>query len=53
MRQGVLAEKAGLNRSYLSKIENGKVEVSISVLNAIATVLGRTPAELPEDVDVR
>ena len=50
IRQEDLAVRAGITRPYLSEIENGKVDVSISVLYAIATVLGRTISELLENV---
>lgn len=52
LRQEEVADRAGISRQYLSEIENGKVDVSISVLFAIATVLGRTLAELLVDVDL-
>jgi putative transcriptional regulator len=50
MSQETLAKRAGITRSYLSRVENGKVDLSISVLHAIATVLGRTISELLEDM---
>jgi transcriptional regulator with XRE-family HTH domain len=39
MTQRELAEKAGINRAYISLIESGKHEPSISVLSRIAKAL--------------
>ena len=45
--QGELAERAGISRNYVSLIERGEVSnLSINVLNHLATALGITPAEL-------
>ena len=52
LRQETLADRAGISRQHLSKIETGKVDVSVSVLAALATVMGRTLGELLEDVDL-
>ncbi|SFL90908.1 helix-turn-helix domain-containing protein [Pelosinus propionicus] len=41
-----LAEKAGIDNSLVSRIENGQSEGSIQSLKKIATVLGVTVAEL-------
>jgi transcriptional regulator with XRE-family HTH domain len=46
-----LADKAGLNRSALSKIENGNQQITMRELAAIAEVLGISLAELLEDTD--
>lgn len=43
MSQEALAFEAGLDRSYLSEIENGKKNLSITVLLHLATALN-TPA---------
>jgi transcriptional regulator with XRE-family HTH domain len=37
-----LADKAGLDRGHLSRIEAGKYAVTIDVLEAIAVALGMT-----------
>jgi transcriptional regulator with XRE-family HTH domain len=50
IRQEDLAKRAKISRSYLSNIENGKVDVTVKALHSIATELGRTLAELLEDV---
>ena len=46
MLQEELAIKAGIDRSYLSKIENGRTNVSIGTLHWIAQVLGTTISKL-------
>ncbi len=38
--QDVLAERCGIFRTYLSRVESGQANVTISVLAALATVLG-------------
>lgn len=44
--QGELASRAGISRNYVSIIENGKGNVSVKVLYALAAELGLTPGEL-------
>lgn len=46
------ARKAGINRSYMSSIENGKRIVSVSVIERVARTLGITMAELFGDADL-
>jgi transcriptional regulator with XRE-family HTH domain len=47
LSQGVLAQRAGISRQYVSYIEQGKARnVSINILNQLATALEKTPAEL-------
>jgi transcriptional regulator with XRE-family HTH domain len=41
-----LADIADLDRSNLSNIENGKVEISLCTIYAIAEALGVAPADL-------
>lgn len=41
-----LAVEVGIDRSYLSEIENGRTNMSVSVLYAIADSLGVDIAEL-------
>jgi transcriptional regulator with XRE-family HTH domain len=41
-----LADTADVDRSNLSNIENGKVEISLCTIHAIAEALGIEPAEL-------
>ena len=44
--QEELADRSGVNRSYMSKVELGKSDVSLSVLHKIARTLGISLAEL-------
>ena len=41
-----LAVEVGIDRSYLSEIENGRTNMSVSILYAIADSLGVDIAEL-------
>lgn len=45
------ARKAGITRSYMSSIENGKRVVSVSIIEKVAKTLGITMSELFSDVD--
>lgn len=49
LTQEDLCGLAEIDRSYLSEIENGKMNVSIKALAAIAKALGVTPKDLLED----
>ena len=40
MRQGVVAKQVGVTANYLSLIENGKREPSVSFLRKLASTLG-------------
>ncbi len=42
MKQETVAAKAGISRSQLSQIENGKVDVSLSTLFYAVTAIGAT-----------
>ena len=44
--QEELADRSGVNRSYMSRVELGKSDVSLSVLYKIARTLGISLAEL-------
>lgn len=44
------ARKAGITRSYMSNIENGKRVVSIAIIEKIAKTLGITLEELFRDL---
>ncbi|HHE46776.1 MAG TPA: XRE family transcriptional regulator [Bacteroidetes bacterium] len=46
LRQGELAERAGINRSYLSMIENGKSSPTVDVLERLARALHVSVSEL-------
>lgn len=42
LSQEQLAERAGLQRSHIGRIEGGKYDVTLSVMQAIAEALGMT-----------
>ena len=42
MTQTELAEKLGSNKSYISRIENGRTEPKVSTFYRIASALGRS-----------
>jgi transcriptional regulator with XRE-family HTH domain len=44
--QEELADRSGVNRSYMSRVELGKSDVSLSVLHKIARTLGISLAEM-------
>lgn len=44
LSQEVLADKAGLDRSYMSLLERGKRQPSVKVLFQLADALGVSPA---------
>ena len=49
LSQEDLAEKSGLNRPYISAIEQGKRNVSLEVIEKLAEALGIEIKELFED----
>lgn len=46
MSQGDIFRATGMDRAYISRLENGYVNPTVSVLNKIAKSLGVTPDEL-------
>ena len=46
LSQEELAERAGVNRGYMSDIENGHYNATIKVIAKLAEALGVEPAEL-------
>ena len=52
LKQMEVAEKAGISRSYLSKIETGKAQCSVPVLLQIAQVLNVDAGILLTDKDI-
>lgn len=44
--QSQLAELIGVDKSFVSNIENGKTNPTLSTITSLAKVLGVTPAEL-------
>lgn len=51
MSQEELAGEAGINRAYLSTVENGKRNISIDNIVAIAAALSVDPRELLRPLD--
>jgi len=52
MHQQVLADNIGINRTYLSAIENGKMLPTVDILLKIAEALGCKYTALYEDEDL-
>ena len=48
LSQAKLAERCGLSREYINKIEAGKYDPPLSTINAIAEALGVTARRLME-----
>ena len=46
MSQEALAYEAGVNRTYLSKLERGAAYVGLEIIGKLSKVLGVEPAEL-------
>jgi transcriptional regulator with XRE-family HTH domain len=46
LSQEALAYEAGVNRSYLSKLEKGGAYAGLEIIGKLAEVLGIEPAEL-------
>ncbi len=53
LNQGELADRAGINRSYLSNLENGHSSPTIDVLDKITQALGVSMAEVFPDGVIR
>ena len=53
LSQETLALEAGLDRSYVSKLETGVYQPSLSTLFAICEVLGVRPGNMVERVERR
>ena len=49
LSQEALAHEAGVNRSYMSKLEKGATYVGLEIVGKLARVLGVEPAELLRD----
>ena len=49
MTQAQLAEKIGVNRSHIAKIENNDTDGSVAVLTKLAAALGVSVAELLDE----
>ena len=46
IKQQVLAERIGVNKSTLSKLENGAIEINLTTVQRIATALNMSPETL-------
>ncbi len=46
MSQEQLADEAGVARSFLSKVENGKIGVTLITMTKLSLVLGSDPSQL-------
>ncbi len=51
LSQDQFAQKAGISRRYLSDIENGHRDVSLSILQSLARVVGMSATELLLEVE--
>jgi XRE family transcriptional regulator, regulator of sulfur utilization len=51
--QEALALDAGMDRSYLGKVERGEKQPSLDIVFRLAVVLGLSPSELVEKVSKR
>ena len=49
LSQEALAEKAGVDRSYVSRVETGKVSVGLDTLAELARAVDVAPNELLRD----
>lgn len=50
LTQAVLAERAGIHRTFLNQVENGHRSITIGVLVRLAAALDTTPALLVADL---
>lgn len=48
-----LASKAGMSYTYVSNVENGKADPSLSVLKRLAAALGVTVSELVRETTAK
>jgi transcriptional regulator with XRE-family HTH domain len=51
LSQSSLASRAGVNRTYISDLENGKRNFSVATLYALASSLNTTMAEMTGEVE--
>jgi transcriptional regulator with XRE-family HTH domain len=49
--QESFAAAAGIHRTYMGKIENGRVAVTVTKLEQIAITLGMSPSQLLAEAD--
>lgn len=53
MSQEVLADAAGLHRTYVSLLERGRRNPSLHVIIALAAALGISVAQLVSDIEIK
>ena len=53
MTQSTLSEKAGLHRTYINKLERGKLNPSLDSVRSLALALDATVYDLVENTDMR
>ncbi len=46
MSQGDICRKLDMDRSYMSAVESGKKNITLAILERLATALGVNPSEL-------
>ena len=46
MSQGDICRKLDMDRSYMSAVESGKKNITLAILERLATALGVSPSEL-------
>lgn len=51
LSQEAVAEKAGIHRTYVSAIENGKTDLSLSIADKIAKALGKKLSQVIAEVE--
>lgn len=51
LRQELFSEASGFSQSYLSQIENGRINLTLLRLNDLAQALGVSPRDLLDEVD--
>ena len=51
LSQEAFAEHAGIHRTYVSKIEAGKVDVGLAIAHCLAKALGRNLSQLIRDAE--
>ena len=49
--QETIAEKAGIHRTYLSAIENGKADLSLSIADKVTKALGKKLSQVIAEVE--
>jgi len=50
MNQEQLAARAGISQAYIGKIEGGRGNITLTVLEALANALDVTPAQLVSEI---